>query len=108
MSDGAQNLSRREMMRLGATGVAAASIANLPVMADEQAASDKLPTRRYGRTGLEIGWLVWKRPTGRRSLFLVRYAPESLTGTRPKGGTPLRFRRSLKLSRESRIISSVS
>ena len=58
MSDGAQNLSRRDMMRLGATGVAAASIANLPVMADEKAASDKLPKRRYGRTGLEIGWLV--------------------------------------------------
>ena len=58
MSDDAQNLSRRDMMRLGATGVAAASIANLPVMADEKAASDKLPTRRYGRTGLEIGWLV--------------------------------------------------
>ena len=54
----AQNLSRRDMMRLGATGVAAASIANLPVMADEKTASDKLPKRRYGRTGLEIGWLV--------------------------------------------------
>ena len=58
MSDGAQNLSRRDMMRLGATGVAAASIANLPVLADEKTASDKLPKRRYGRTGLEIGWLV--------------------------------------------------
>ena len=58
MSDGAQNLSRRDMMRLGATGVAAASIANLPVIADEKAAPNKLPTRRYGRTGLEIGWLV--------------------------------------------------
>ena len=54
----AQNLSRRDMMRLGATGVAAASIGNLPVLAAEQAASDKLPKRRYGRTGLEIGWLV--------------------------------------------------
>jgi predicted aldo/keto reductase-like oxidoreductase len=58
MSDGAQNLSRRDMMRLGATGVAAASIAGLPVMADEKPAAAKLPTRRYGRTGLEIGWLV--------------------------------------------------
>src|SRR5882724_3130764 len=58
MSDGSQDLSRRDMMRLGATGVAAASIANLPVLADEQAAADKLPKRRYGRTGLEIGWLV--------------------------------------------------
>jgi predicted aldo/keto reductase-like oxidoreductase len=58
MSDGAQNLSRRDMMRLGATGVAAANIVNLPVLANEQAASDKLPKRRYGRTGLEIGWLV--------------------------------------------------
>jgi len=58
MSDGVQNLSRRDMMRLGATGVAAASLANLPVVADDQAAPDKLPKRRYGRTGLEIGWLV--------------------------------------------------
>jgi predicted aldo/keto reductase-like oxidoreductase len=58
VSDGAQNLSRRDMMRLGATSVAAASIGNLPVMADEKAASDKLPKRRYGRTGLEIGCLV--------------------------------------------------
>ncbi len=58
MSDGTQNLSRRDMMRLGATGVAAASIANLPVIADEKAAADKLPKRRYGRTGLEIGCLV--------------------------------------------------
>ena len=58
MADDSQDLSRRDMMRLGATGVAAASIANLPVMADEKAAPDKLPKRRYGRTGLEIGWLV--------------------------------------------------
>src|SRR3954471_23314363 len=58
MSDDAQDLSRRDMIRLGATGVAAASIANLTVMADAKAASDKLPKRRYGRTGLEIGWLV--------------------------------------------------
>ncbi len=46
------------MMRLGATGVAAASVANLPVRADEKAEAGKLPKRRYGRTGLEIGWLV--------------------------------------------------
>ncbi len=58
MADDAQNLSRRDLMRLGATGVAAASIASLPVLAAEQAAPDKLPKRRYGRTGLEIGWLV--------------------------------------------------
>ena len=58
MSHDQQNLSRRDLMRIGATGVAAASIANLPVMADEKTASDKLPKRRYGRTGLEIGWLV--------------------------------------------------
>ena len=58
MTHDAQNLSRRDLMRLGATGVAAASIASLPVMAAEKAASDKLPKRRYGRTGLEIGWLV--------------------------------------------------
>jgi uncharacterized protein len=58
MSHDAQDLSRRDMMRLGATGVAAASIANLSAMADDKAAADKLPKRRYGRTGLEIGWLV--------------------------------------------------
>ena len=58
MSHDAQDLSRREMMRIGAAGVAAAGIGNLPVLADDKAAPDKLPTRRYGRTGLEIGWLV--------------------------------------------------
>ena len=58
MSDGAHNFSRRDVMRIGATGVAAASIAGLPAMADDKAAADKLPKRRYGRTGLEIGWLV--------------------------------------------------
>ncbi len=58
MSHDAQDLSRRDMMRIGATGVAAASLAGLPVLADDKAAPDKLPTRRYGRTGLEIGWLV--------------------------------------------------
>src|SRR3954451_19992369 len=58
MSDCSKNLSRRDMMRLRGTGVAAASIGNLPVLADEKAASAKLPKRRYGRTGLEIGWLV--------------------------------------------------
>src|SRR6478736_104989 len=58
MSDDAQNLSRRDMMRLGATGVAAASMVSLPALADAKPAADKLPKRRYGRTGLEIGWLV--------------------------------------------------
>ncbi len=58
MSDGTQDLSRRDMMRLGATGVAAAGLAGLPVMADDKPAADKLPRRRYGRTELEIGWLV--------------------------------------------------
>ena len=58
MSDCSQNLSRRDMMRLGATGVASAGIASLPVMADEKAVADKMPKQRYGRTGLEIGWLV--------------------------------------------------
>ena len=62
MSDGAQNLSRRDMMRLGATGVAAAGVASgLPLAAaaqDKPADPNKLPMRRYGRTGLEIGWLI--------------------------------------------------
>ena len=57
MSDSSQDLSRRDMMRLGATGVAAASLASLPAMADDKA-PEKLPKRRYGRTGLEIGWLI--------------------------------------------------
>jgi predicted aldo/keto reductase-like oxidoreductase len=58
MSDGAQDLSRRDMMRLGATGVAATSLGSLPVLAEDKAAPGKLPKRRYGRSGLEIGWLV--------------------------------------------------
>src|SRR4051794_9030820 len=59
MSDGSQNLSRRDMMRLGATGVAAASLSNMSLaVADEKTAPNKLPRRRYGRTGMEIGWLV--------------------------------------------------
>jgi hypothetical protein len=59
MSDGTQDLSRRDILRVGATGVAAAGIVSLPLMADDKvAAVDKLPKRRYGRTGLEIGWLV--------------------------------------------------
>ena len=58
MSHDAQDLSRRDMMRLGATSVAAAGMASLPVQADDKAGSDKLPKRRYGRTGLEIVWLV--------------------------------------------------
>jgi predicted aldo/keto reductase-like oxidoreductase len=58
MSHDAHNLSRRHIMRIGATGVAAAGVAGLPVTADDKAVPDKLPKRRYGRTGLEIGWLV--------------------------------------------------
>ena len=58
MSHDAQDLSRRDMMRLGATGVAAASIATLPVLADDKAPPDKLAKQRYGRTGLEVGWLI--------------------------------------------------
>ena len=58
MSQGSHDLSRRDMMRLGATGVAAASLAGLPAQANEQIAREQLPKRRYGRTGLEIGWLV--------------------------------------------------
>ena len=54
MADHSHNLSRRDMMRLGAAGVA---MAGLPALGDDKA-PDKLPTRRYGRTGLEIGWLV--------------------------------------------------
>jgi uncharacterized protein len=59
MSYDPQDVSRRDLIRIGATGVvAAASLAGLPATAADQAAPDKLPKRRYGRTGLEIGWLV--------------------------------------------------
>ncbi|QEH31590.1 Aldo/keto reductase family protein [Aquisphaera giovannonii] len=58
MADDAKDLSRRDLMRLGAAGVAAAGVTGLPVIAAQDAAPSKLPTRRYGRTGLEIGWLV--------------------------------------------------
>ncbi len=58
MSHDSHDVSRRDVMRLGATGVAAASMAGLPVLADDKPAADTLPKRRYGRTGLEIGWLV--------------------------------------------------
>lgn len=58
MSSDEKNLSRRDVMRLGATGVAAASLASLPVLAAEKPASGKLPKRRYGRTGFEISSIV--------------------------------------------------
>ncbi len=58
MSDNARNLSRRDVMRLGASGAAAAGLGGLPAWAEDRAAPGRLPTRRYGRTGLEIGWLV--------------------------------------------------
>jgi predicted aldo/keto reductase-like oxidoreductase len=58
MSQDAHALSRRDLIRIGATGVAAAGVAALPSVADDKPAPDKLPKRRYGRTGFEIGWLV--------------------------------------------------
>src|SRR5689334_412283 len=58
MSDGAQDLSRRELMRVGASGGAAAGIAGLPVVGCGGAARGTLARRRYGSTCLEIGWLV--------------------------------------------------
>ena len=55
-------LSRREFLRVGATGamgVALASVGGLPVSAADTApAPARLPRRRYGRTGLEISTLV--------------------------------------------------
>ena len=74
MSHDAQDVSRRELMRIGATSVAAASIASLPVVADDKAATDKLPKRRYTAAlpELEIGVGSWARRTGRRSLFPKR------------------------------------
>ena len=59
MSDGTHDLSRRDVMRIGATGLAAAGVTSLAGAADDKpAAPAKMPTRRYGRTGLEIGWMV--------------------------------------------------
>lgn len=58
MSDSARDLSRRDVMRIGASGAAAAGLGGLPVLGQDRAAPAKLPTRRYGRTGLEIGWLI--------------------------------------------------
>jgi hypothetical protein len=111
MSDGAQNLSRRDMMRLGATGVAAASIANLPVLAAEQAAADKLPKRRYGRTGLEIGWLVgasdWPKELIPRAVNAgVTYWHKAQKWTADT--LPPVLKRFSRMHRENRIISSVS
>ena len=107
MSHDAQNLSRRELIRIGATGVAAASITSLPVIAAEKAASDKLPKRRYGRTGLEIGWLVgasdWPKELVPRAVIAgVNYWHKA------QAWTPRRCRRSSRVCRGSRIISSAS
>ena len=43
MTNDHEHMSRRDLIRLGATGVAAASIASLPVLADEKSKPGKLP-----------------------------------------------------------------
>jgi hypothetical protein len=53
-----QHLSRRDLMGLSVGGVAAASLASLPVLGAATSAPARLPKRRYGRTGLEIGFVV--------------------------------------------------
>ena len=53
-----RNLNRREFIRLGAAGVAAASVGDLCGWAAVAVGGGKLPKRRYGRTGLEISRLV--------------------------------------------------
>jgi len=58
MSHEEPNLTRRDFIRLGATTVAAAGISGLPAMAADTNVPSKLPRRRYGRTGLQIGRLV--------------------------------------------------
>ena len=58
MADETQCFSRRDVMRIGAAGAAAVGVAGLAAAADDPVAGDKIPKRRYGRTGLEIGWLV--------------------------------------------------
>ena len=105
MTDGAE-LSRRDMMRLGATGVAAASIASLPVIADEQAAADK---RLCGDTDAPVSrsagsWRV-RLAEGARSRAVNAGVNYWHKAQRWSADT---FRRSSSVCRGSRIISSAS
>ncbi len=60
MHNDERNLNRRNFIRLGATGVAVAGLGAEAVWGAEATGTTtaKLPKRRYGRTGLEIGRLV--------------------------------------------------
>jgi predicted aldo/keto reductase-like oxidoreductase len=53
-----RGLTRRDFIKVGATGVALAGLGTLPLSAAETSTAPKLPRRRYGRTGLEISALV--------------------------------------------------
>ncbi len=63
------NLTRRNFIRLGAAGTAGLAVAGVDALAADapanSAATPKLPRRRYGRTGLQIGVLAgasdWSR-----------------------------------------------
>ena len=66
MSHDAQDLSRRDLIRIGATGVAAASIAGLPATADEKAAPTNCRSGDTAAPGLRSAG-SWARPTGRRN-----------------------------------------
>ena len=58
MSHDHRNITRRDFIRVGAAGAAAAGLTGLPALAAEKTNPVKIARRRYGRTGLEIGWLV--------------------------------------------------
>jgi len=54
-----KGLTRRDFIKVGATGVALAGLGALPVSAADAAPAPlKLPRRRYGRTGLQISSIV--------------------------------------------------
>lgn len=53
-----KGLTRRDFLKVGATGVALAGIGAISVSAADAPAPLKLPRRRYGRTGLEISAIV--------------------------------------------------
>ena len=54
-----KGLTRRDFLKVGATGVALAGLGALPVSAADPAPAPlKLPRRRYGRTGLQISAIV--------------------------------------------------
>lgn len=58
MEHHSRRVTRRELLRLGAAGAAAAGLGQWAGEEDALAALGKLPLRRYGRTGLQITALI--------------------------------------------------